>query len=113
MPPELEGDHFEEQVDAAQEREASNQREHDHWNQIAFVESSMNQKKIINVSFNDFNQSINQELQEGAHESHEGVIGQPPTEKREAVRSTEQIISNRQSNKNLNNFLEALQKIKP
>jgi hypothetical protein len=80
---------------------------HDNGNGIG-AQLSSNKNKVINVSFNDFNQSISNEYEDAnpirdfsrknSDEAGFGVL----------VKQTQQ-----SSNKNLNNFLEALQKIKP
>ena len=66
-------------------------------------------KKVINVSFNDMNPSISYECddinQEENYHNKEVVVTENTARK--------QIAQNMSSNKNLNNFLEALSKIKP
>lgn len=80
-----------------------------------------NNKKVINVSFNDFNQSISNDYDENApgdildeksNKSHRSK-GSAPDKYDEHSQSLNNIGSIQTSNKNLNSFLEALQKIRP
>ena len=62
--------------------------------------------KVINVSFNDFNQSLDNANIENSIEHEAELI-------KNNNHHAQQIKQIHSSNKNLNNFLEALQKIKP
>ena len=69
-----------------------------------------NNKKVINVSFNDFNQSMSNEYEDGASKDNVQYSRQNSSELAFGGLVKQQ---HQTSNKNLNNFLEALQKIKP
>lgn len=62
--------------------------------------------KIVNVSFNDFSQSVDNPNVENSIE----LENEPSEVQNKRINNINQIQT---SNKNLNNFLEALQKIKP
>lgn len=90
-----------------------------------------NNRKVINVSFNDFNQSVSNEYEDSFPQEHSHPRPMPaasgmdhsqyPVNSATAVANANQsgiptlLLANNQngSNQKLNNFLEALQKIKP
>ena len=80
-----------------------------------------NSRKVINVSFNDFNQSVSNEYEDSFPQENSHPRQQYPAASATAVANTNQssiptlLLANNQngSNQKLNNFLEALQKIKP